>query len=308
MKRLSNLSKIPAPRSHKPGWPWTEETDPSLYSKEIEWPKISIVTPSYNQGAYIEETIRSILLQNYPNFEYIIIDGGSKDNSIDTIEKYSPWISFWVSEPDNGQSHAINKGLSRATGQILTWINSDDFYAPNALYHIAKNWQQGIGILIGVGHIINTGKEILYTPQEQELSYEKLRYWIRGNDFTQPAAFFSIEAWEEAGPLDEDLFFCMDVDLWLKISKKFPILQIPETLAYAYSHENAKTTAFREKMMMETILMLARNGEFEVAKEEGSRFLEELNNRSNKLSTRAAFKIIRKNIKNRLKKLFLIGR
>ncbi len=125
------ITDLPPPPDGKLGWPWTEgnpasSADPNLVS-------ISIVTPSYNQGQFIEETIRSVLLQGYANLEYIIIDGGSKDNTVEIIKKYEPWISYWVSEPDGGQSQAINRGMSRATGTWFNWLNSDDILLPRAL-------------------------------------------------------------------------------------------------------------------------------------------------------------------------------
>lgn len=131
---VERLPSIPG----KSNWPWTEETDPGVYTAEIQWPRISIVTPSYNHGLYIEETIRSILLQNYPNLEFIIIDGGSTDNTVEIIKKYEQWLTYWVSEKDRGQTHAINKGLLKCTGEIFNWINSDDLLAKNSLYKLAK--------------------------------------------------------------------------------------------------------------------------------------------------------------------------
>src|ERR1700738_1526878 len=109
------------------GWPWTTETPrlPAVRPDGSRWPRITIVTPSFNQGQFIEETIRSVLLQGYPNLEYIIIDGGSTDNTVEIIKKYEPWIACWVSEKDRGQSDALNKGFARATGQILAWLCSD---------------------------------------------------------------------------------------------------------------------------------------------------------------------------------------
>src|SRR5262249_45830023 len=127
----------------KAGWPWAAEIQnfPQMMSDGRNWPRISIVTPSYNQGRYIEETIRSVLLQGYPNLEYIIIDGGSTDETIEIIERYHDGLTFWSSEPDNGQSHALNKGFARATGQILAWINSDDMYLPGAFARIATAFE-----------------------------------------------------------------------------------------------------------------------------------------------------------------------
>lgn len=130
--RLNELSGVP---EGKRGWPWTEESTPlpSCMADGKEWPRITIVTPSFNQGQFLEETIRSVLLQGYPNLEYFVLDGGSKDNSIEIIKKYSPWLSYWVSEPDGGQSEAINRGLTGGSGEFATWINSDDLLSKNAL-------------------------------------------------------------------------------------------------------------------------------------------------------------------------------
>jgi len=120
------VEKLPPAAPGRTGWPWTEETDPAIYAGREDWPRISIVTPSFNQAQYLEETIRSVLLQNYPNLQYLVMDGGSTDGSVEIIKKYSPWIDHWVSEKDRGQSHAINKGLERCDGEWFNWINSDD--------------------------------------------------------------------------------------------------------------------------------------------------------------------------------------
>ena len=228
------------------------------------YPKISIVTPSFNQGGFIEETIQSVLNQNYPNLEYIIIDGGSTDNSVEIIKKYENKIHYWVSEKDDGQSDAINKGFSKATGDIFYWINSDDYLLPDTLIKIAAlNWTPNIGAIVGIGHIVNLNKEINYTPPFYEpITTEQLYNWTNNKDFMQPACFFSKTAWNDCGPLNKDLYFCMDVDLWIKISKKYEFQRIDLNIAHAYIHENAKTTAEVEKMKMETYLMVASHGGF----------------------------------------------
>ena len=129
------LKDLPLPPPEKLEWPWTEQSEPlsERIPDNSEWPRISIVTPSYNQGQFIEETIRSVLLQGYPNLEYIIIDGGSTDNSVEIIRKYEPWLTYWVSQPDKGQTDAIQKGFNLSTGVVWNWLNSDDLLEPNAL-------------------------------------------------------------------------------------------------------------------------------------------------------------------------------
>lgn len=138
------LEDLPSPPASKTGWPWTEQIEslPELMPDGLEWPRISIVTPSYNQGQFIEETIRSVLLQGYPNLEYIIIDGDSQDNSSAHIKKYSSWLAYWTSEADSGQADALNKGFAHATGQICAYLNSDDLLMPNTLQSVAIAFQQ----------------------------------------------------------------------------------------------------------------------------------------------------------------------
>ena len=127
--------ELPPPPSGKSGWPWTEESMPlpRHLPETGSWPRVTIVTPSFNQGRFLEETIRSVLLQGYPDMEYFVLDGGSTDNSVEIIEKYARWITFWTSEPDKGQSAAINRGLRMGSGMYATWINSDDLLCKDAL-------------------------------------------------------------------------------------------------------------------------------------------------------------------------------
>jgi hypothetical protein len=132
------VATLPPPPPGREGWPWTDSEEvPAIPDRTGGWPRITIVTPSYNQSPYLEETIRSVLLQGYPELEYIVIDGGSTDSSVDILRRYEGWLTHWVSERDNGQSEAINKGFARASGKIHGYLNSDDAYRPNALVRVA---------------------------------------------------------------------------------------------------------------------------------------------------------------------------
>lgn len=265
-------------------------------------PKISVITPSYNQGQFIEKTIQSVLGQNYPNLEYIIIDGGSTDDSVSIIKKYEKHLSYWVSEKDRGQSHAINKGFSKATGDIYYWINSDDYLLPGALELIGNyHWLDNLGAVVGIGHKVNLNNEIIYTPEYYEhINTEKLFQWTNKKNFMQPACFFTQEAWIECGPLNEELFFCMDVDLWIKISKQFKIDRIKKELAHAYVHEHAKTTSDVDRMFLETYLLIAYHGGLKESKERLFNLYEQILNRD--VGLKNMFRIrFKKMIKNFLK-------
>jgi glycosyltransferase involved in cell wall biosynthesis len=155
--RCPGLRDLPEPSATRTGWPWTE-TSPNIEGAGGEWPRITVVTPSFNQGAYIEETLRSVLLQGYPNLEYIVIDGGSTDGSVETIRRYARWLDYWVSEPDRGQAHALNKGFARASGDVLGWLNSDDVYLPGALKQVGATGVAFPGTILA-GDVINFFEE-----------------------------------------------------------------------------------------------------------------------------------------------------
>lgn len=207
-------------------------------------PKISIITPSYNQGQFIEETILSVLNQAYPNLEYIIMDGGSSDNSVNIIRKYEDRLAYWVSEPDKGQSDAINKGFRMATGDILAWINSDDCYAPNAFEIIVDFFEKhkGIGCVYGDiididpnGKILNKKKSICY-------DYKMLLYSARS--IPQPTSFFRKKVIENIGYLDTTLHYQMDFEFFIRMGNcgiKFD--NIPKVLALFRLHPDAKNVS-----------------------------------------------------------------
>jgi GT2 family glycosyltransferase len=196
------------------------EAKSSSYS---ECPRISIITPSYNQGEYIEETIQSVLNQGYPNLEYIIIDGGSTDHTIEIIKRYESQIHYWISEPDRGQTHAINKGLAQATGEILAYLNSDDYYLPGTLQKIADHFQAHPQTSLCHGHCRyvdeqghKIGEQIANISKFDEI-IDLWGVWWRKRQFVQPEVFWSRRMTEQIGDFDESLHYVMDYEYWCRI-------------------------------------------------------------------------------------------
>lgn len=241
---MSNLSKLPVSNSARQGWPWTEETDEKIYDPSLPWPKISIVTPSYNQGNFIEETIRSVLLQNYPNLEYLIIDAGSTDNTREIIKQYKSWITYWVSEPDRGQSNAINKGVKKCTGIIFNWLNSDDWLVKNALFDIATSFLRNpnADVISGFENHVSIGGQVsefngtfVESTNEQSIEFSYI---------SQPSTFFRLACFKQLGLVSEDLHYCMDIELWVRFLLQFGrdrFRKIKKPIANFRFHENSKT-------------------------------------------------------------------
>lgn len=207
------------------------------------YPKISIVTPSYNQGEFIEETIESVLDQKYPNLEYIIIDGGSSDNSIEIIKKYEDKLTYWISEKDNGQTDAINKGLRRATGDIFAYLNSDDTYLPGTFKKIVKYFDEnpGHGILYGDYYVIDEKSRVVQKKQEIQFDYKMGCCIGFGLIIPQPSTFFKRDVINHIGYLDEKFKYAMDADYWFRASQVTKIKHIPEYISAFRVHSNSKT-------------------------------------------------------------------
>jgi glycosyltransferase involved in cell wall biosynthesis len=222
--RCPRLHELPPSPSEKSGWPWTEESTllQHLTPAGREWSRITIITPSFNQGAFIEETIRSVLLQGYPNLEYIVMDGGSTDNSVEIIKKYSPWLSYWVSEPDGGQSDAINRGLIMGSGTFATWINSDDMLCRNALAdHATRVGFAKNTVYVGICEYIDVESKILRSHQSRIQCLDDLlrigTVWRAQGHIVQPEVLLPRDLVLAVGGLNANNHSTMDYELWGKL-------------------------------------------------------------------------------------------
>jgi glycosyltransferase involved in cell wall biosynthesis len=258
MMKCLTLQELPPPPLGKSGWPWTEGSVPS---PSVDNPlgrvqtRISIITPSFNQGQFIEETIRSVLLQGYPDLEYFVIDGGSTDETLNVIRKYEPWLENWLSEPDNGQSHAINKGLRQVTGSIWGWINSDDLLMPGSLSLVADAHLKHPRALIA-GDVLNfwptgSGKEEMMIRQSEIELRKFVEFWNRKGQWHQPGIFFPTYLRDEVGLLDESLRYLFDYDLLCRALTVAAVHYLHQTVASFRLHEDSKTVSEGDLFLFE---------------------------------------------------------
>jgi glycosyltransferase involved in cell wall biosynthesis len=242
--------ELPAPEANRTGWPWIVDSSPlpETLADGKPWPKISIVTPSFNQAQYIEETIRSILLQGYPHLEYFILDGGSTDGSVEIIKKYEPWLSGWVSQRDGGQSDAINQGFARCTGEIFNWICSDDLLTPGSLRAVAEAFaeQPACDVVAGNCYLQYDGApEKNVTRSCGRDLFDRLPFIA---PIWQPSCFFRKSLVTRSELARRDLKFCMDRELWAYLhSRRARWRWLDKTLSvYRFTGENKSMTGGRK--------------------------------------------------------------
>jgi glycosyltransferase involved in cell wall biosynthesis len=216
-----------------------------------EEPLVSIVTPSYNQGRFIEETIQSVLNQNYPNLEYLVLDGGSRDNTLDILKRYEGRL-VWISEKDRGQADAINKGFRLAKGDILGWLNSDDTYLPGAIRKVVQYFQahRDVGMLYGEGYHVDSAGKIIERYYTEPFDFQRLGEICF---ICQPTAFLRAEVFRAIGPLETSLRYCLDYEYWMRVAKRFRISYLDDYLANSRLHFETKTLSQRVEFHQEIL-------------------------------------------------------
>lgn len=234
---------LPAPPTDRSGWPWTV-APPDVPSSGLQLPRISIVTPSYNQGRFLEATIRSVLLQGYPNLEYFVIDGGSQDESLAVLQKYGAWLTEWRTEPDRGQADAINKGLALCTGEILGWVNSDDLLWPGHLLHMGALFAEDEAADL-VYRDVALGPEpdrIIEVHRGRPTSFREM---VSTGDIPIPqqSSLWRRTLFNDVGPLNPKLHVLLDRDLFLRAAEHGTIRYAPGIGGFFRQHPQSKSSA-----------------------------------------------------------------
>jgi glycosyltransferase involved in cell wall biosynthesis len=215
---------------------------PETNIRPPDLPLVSIITPSFNQDAWLEECVQSVLSQDYSNIEYIVIDGGSTDGSLEIIKNYANRLAYWASEPDAGQADAINKGLRRASGDIVAWVNSDDAYVPGAIREAVERLRSEpeLGMVYGDGLMVDSKRRLLDRHTYRDLSLVDL---LSFEVLLQPAVFMRRSALEEVGYLNDRYHLILDHELWVRLAQRYPIRHVSRFWALERTHADAKTIA-----------------------------------------------------------------
>ncbi len=225
----------------------------------MDYPKITVVTPSYNQGRFLEETILSVIGQGYPNLEFIIMDGGSTDESVDVIKKYESHLAYWVSEKDEGQANAINKGFSRATGDILAWLNSDDMYLPGTLAYISSMLDTRASELL-FGNCFHFEQDKPRSEGSDVRRWHAERSLLLADYVIQPSTFWTQHTWNKVGTLDESLTFGFDWDWFIRASQSGVVFKPDDRYLSLYRiHEAHKSGVGGETRLQELAKVYERH-------------------------------------------------
>lgn len=259
--RRARLADLPAPPAGRSGWPWTEESPPLPATRPDgrPWPRFSIVTAVYNQGRYLEETLRSVLLQGYPELEYVVVDDGSSDDSAELAGRYAGWLARLERQPNRGQRAALNRGFELATGELLGFLNSDDTLLPGALGRAACELDPARGRHVVVGRCFFTDAQGRPTGLEHPARFESharlLQVW-RGHTLPQPSVFWTAEAWRQCGPIRSEAW--VDYDLFCRLSKRHRFHAVDQLLSTYRLHEESKTCRSDEQRRLRETLAISR--------------------------------------------------
>ena len=257
--KCPTLSELPQPSTDKKGWPWVEESSPfcECRSTHIVWPRVSIVTPCFNSGLYLEECIRSVLLQGYPDLEYIIMDGGSSDDSVEIIKKYEKWLAYWESLPDHGQSHAINKGLAKCTGTYFNWHNADDILLPGSLFQTVEGFHKhpDAGYISRTRLLLEGGRVYPKTNAPLPGLINLERSIITTCPGSQPGGLLDRSLVVRVGKLDEGLHCSMDEDLMLRMRLEAPGYYIENPGFIFRIHKDQKSRALTRIRVKEKFII-----------------------------------------------------
>lgn len=252
-KRQPSLTDLPAPPPGKVGWPWTEDGRLGAAASEPSalWPRVTIVTPSFNQGRFLEETIRSVLLQGYPDLEYIVIDGKSTDESVEIIEKYSPWLAHWESERDRGQADAINKGFRRATGEFVNWLNSDDYFYPNALTETVEFLRQHPEVDFVYRDVDQGWSRDTTEPRRGEAITFPDMVRTLNVPIPQQAALWRRATMERVGLLDPKWHVVLDREFFMRMGLHGTMRYVPGAVGFFRLHADSKSIAEEQHWVKE---------------------------------------------------------
>jgi glycosyltransferase involved in cell wall biosynthesis len=256
--KCPRLADLP-PISGKTGWPWTEETLPlETGGASGSLPRVTVVTPSFNQGEFLEETIRSVLLQGYSNLEYIVMDGGSTDSSVEIIRKYTDHLSYWTSQKDGGAADAIRQGFERATGTILAYLNSDDVFLPGAIQHLVRRIEATAADVV-YGNTYWTDDQSRVVAERRQTPFSRLALFYGGADLQQPATFWTSRIYRTAGGMDGSFQCAFDLDLFSRFaSKGAKFSHLRRFVAKSRLHPSQKTEVLFETSKRETATIRAR--------------------------------------------------